>query len=111
MPRRNALPTDECDGLLIADCSDDAGHAAGNADEIERGTVCKSVRRHKAQPAIAGHGSIRFGDNVGRRMRQPGENLQWAGKIEPRQISKNYEAEIEIRHAVAPFASGYAARS
>jgi hypothetical protein len=109
MPRRNAtganrryifrpcgLPTDELDRLSIADGADDAAHAAGNADEIKRGAVRERVRRHEAQPAIAWHRSVRFGDNMRRRMRQPSENLQWTGKVELRQIGKNDKAEIEI---------------
>ena len=69
---------DEGDSLSIADRSNDAPHAARNTDQIERRTVCESVRRHEAKTAIAGHGSRRFGDDVRCRLRQPGENLQRA---------------------------------
>jgi hypothetical protein len=37
-------------------------------------------------------------------MRQPGENLQRAGKVELRQIRENDKAETEICHGVAPCA-------
>src|SRR5215470_15951844 len=87
--------SDKLDGLSIADRSDDALHAAGNADQIKGRTVRESPRRHEAEPAIAGHRSLRFGDDVGCRLRQPGEDLQRACKVELCQIGKNHEADIE----------------
>jgi hypothetical protein len=87
------LPAYELDGVAIADRPDDT---ARNADQIEGRTVRESVRRDEAEPAIAGHGGLRFGDNMGCRLRQSGEDLQWAGKVELRQIGENDKADGEV---------------
>ncbi len=78
------LQADELDGFSVADRPDDTAHAARNADEIKGRTVRESARRHEAKPAVTRHGSLRFGDDVGCRLRQPGEDLQWACKVELR---------------------------
>src|SRR6266700_7186806 len=74
--RATCLPADELDGLVIADRPNDTALAARNADQIKGRTVRESARRHEAKPAITRHGSLRFGDDVGYRLRQPGEDLQ-----------------------------------
>lgn len=89
------LPEDELHGLSISDRPNDTAHAAWNANQIKRRTVRESVRRHEAESTIARHGRLRFGDDVGCRLRQPGEDLQWACEIELRQFGENDEADIE----------------
>jgi hypothetical protein len=92
------LPADEVDGFSIADRSDHAAHPAGNTNQIKRRTVRESVRGQKTKSTIAGHGSFRFGNDVGRRLRQFGKDLQWAGKIELRKVGENDETHLEVRH-------------
>jgi hypothetical protein len=75
------LRADELDGLPIVDCIDDTAVATGDTDQIEGRTVREGVRRHQAEPAIAGYRSLRFGDDVGCRLGQSGQDLQWAGEV------------------------------
>src|SRR6185436_10219681 len=93
--RAARLQVYELDSFSIADCADDTAHSARNADEVEGRTVRESARWHEAEPAIAGDGRLRFGDDVGCRLRQPGEDLQWTGKVELGQIGENDKADIE----------------
>src|SRR6266540_3194806 len=86
---------DEIDGLLIGDGPDDTAHPTRNANQIEGWTVRESMGRYEAQSTITGHGGLRFGDDVGCRVRQPGEDLQWGCKVELRQLGENHEADIE----------------
>ena len=94
--RSACLLANELDGLSIADRADYTAHTARNADQIEGRTVRKGARWHEAESAIAGDRSLRFGDYVSRRLRQPGEDLQWACKVELCQIGKNNKADIEV---------------
>src|SRR4051812_44572831 len=58
------LAADELYGFAIAERVDHAQVSPGDADQVERRTVHKCVRRHEAEPAIAWHGRLRFRDNV-----------------------------------------------
>ena len=93
--RATSLPADEIDGLLIGDGPDDTAHPTRNANQIEGWTVRESMGRYEAQSTITGHGGLGFGDDVGCRVRQPGEDLQWGCKVELRQLGENHEADIE----------------
>jgi hypothetical protein len=96
IPGATRLPAHELYGLSIADRPDDTAHAARNANQIEWRTVRERVRGHEAESAIAWDGSLRFGNDVGCRFRQPGEYLQWPCKVELGQIGENDKADVEV---------------
>jgi hypothetical protein len=64
--RTTRLPADEVYGFAIADRPDDTVASAGDTEQVEGWTVRKGVRRHEAQPPIAGHRCPRFRNDVRR---------------------------------------------
>ena len=68
--RSTRLPADELNGFTIADRLDDSVASARDTEQVEGRTIRKGVRWHEAQPAIAGHGRLRFRDDVDRRLRK-----------------------------------------
>ena len=92
------LAADELDGFAVLDRLRDTVSATRHADQVERGTVRKCVRRHQSETAIAGHRRVRFRDDVDRRVRHAREHLQRSREIELREIGENNKADIEERH-------------
>jgi hypothetical protein len=89
------LGAHERDRLRIGDGLDDAGRAAGDAEEVERRTVGEGAGRDEAEPAIARHRRHRLRDDAGRRLRQPRQDLERPGEVELRQVGEDDEADGE----------------
>src|SRR5215469_18618935 len=57
---------DELNGFAIAHSLDDPVATARDADQIDGRTIRKGVRWHEPEAAIAGHGRLRFRDDMDR---------------------------------------------
>src|ERR1700682_4570017 len=69
------LLADKLYGFAIADRFDHTLAPPGGADQVEGRTIRKAVGWNEAEPAITGHGRLRFRDDVDRRLRKAREHL------------------------------------
>jgi hypothetical protein len=63
----------------------------------------KRVRGYETEPAVAGHRSRRFSHDVHRGLGQARQHLLLAGEVELSQFREIDKADVEERHAWAPF--------
>src|SRR5207245_5089146 len=82
-----------------------------HADQIERRTGRECGCRQQAEAAVARHSSVRLGNYVHCRLRQPCEDLQRPSEIELGQLREDDKADIEDRHFRSPLALNRARNS
>src|SRR5205807_6300758 len=103
IPRRARLRSHELYSLAIAHRPNDAGNATRYADQIEARATLKRVCGYETEPAVAWHGSRRFSHDVHRGLGQARQHLLRASEVELSQFRENHKADLEQRHAGAPF--------